>query len=188
MTKLFVKLMKDFPINKYFKLSKWINPVLCILPGLILFSCSNDKAEKVSLSDESLFKLSNTTAGYRYFKDKPDTLLKDVSSPHGPYVRIRFNNIAVAAMNNDYSNLATARFPDGSVVVKEVYNTPGGVLQVYAVMFKSSVDNNSGAGWIWGEYKADGETIYSTNRKGEGCTGCHSAPGNVDLIRTFSLH
>ncbi len=55
-------------------------------------------------------------------------------------------------------------------------------------MFKTIADANTGGGWSWAEYAPNGDIIYSTSRKGVNRTGCHSASGNVDFIRTFSLH
>lgn len=149
-------------------------------------SCSNDKIEKVSISDATLFELSNTTAGFTYYKNLLDTL--DALGPHTQFVRIRFNAIAASALNEDRSNLKTAKFPKGSLIVKEVYSSRGANLNLYASMFKSSEDLNTGEGWIWGEYRKNGDIFYSTAKKGADCTGCHSAGGNVDLVRTFSLH
>ncbi|TAH42827.1 MAG: hypothetical protein EYC69_04450 [Bacteroidetes bacterium] len=155
---------------------------------IMLGSCTNDKAERVSLSDAALLDLIKSSAGYQYYKNTEDTLISDPSSPHGSFVRIRFNQTAAAAMNSDMSALGGSRFPDGSIVVKEIYATSGGDIKFYAAMFKTSMDENTGGDWIWGEYRGNGETFYSTSKKGADCTACHGASGNVDLVRTFSLH
>jgi hypothetical protein len=154
----------------------------------LLGSCSYDQGEELSINDNTLFEMSGTVSGFQYFKRTTDTLVSDGSSPHGSFVRIRFNETAANAMNSDLSALNSDRFPDGSLVVKEIYDAPGASLKVYAVMFKSSIDLNSGGGWIWAEYGSGGDVIYSAASKGNACTACHSAPGHVDFVRTFALH
>lgn len=172
--------------KSHFEFLKWKTFFLLLM--LTFFSCSYDKGETVSLSDAALLDLIKSPAGYTYYKNNTDTLLSDPSSPHDRYARIRFNSIAAAAMNNDLSNLGGSRFPDGSIIVKELYPRSGGNLSLWAAMFKTSVDNNTGGGWVWGEYRLNGDILFSTSQKGVGCISCHSAAGNVDLVRTFSLH
>ncbi len=168
--------------------NRWKGTSLLLFFSIFFNSCTNDKAERVSLSDAALLDLIQSNAGYQYYKNSTDTLRSDPSSPHGSFVRIRFNQTAASAMNSDLSNLGGSRFPDGSIVVKEIYATSGGDIKFYAAMFKTSMDENTGGDWIWGEYRDNGETFYSTSKKGADCTACHGASGNVDLVRTFSLH
>ncbi len=159
----------------------------CIL-FLTIISCTNDKGEELSINDATLFELSNSQSGFQYYKRTTDTLVSDGSSPHGSYVRIRFNETAAGAMNSDLSNLSADRYPHGSLIVKEVYDSPGGSLKAYASLFKSTIDVNTAGGWIWAEFGPDGEVLYSSIKKGGDCSPCHASAGNVDLIRTFSLH
>lgn len=161
--------------------------IICI-SSCMLLSCTNDKGESVSINDGTFFKLINTIQGFQYFKRTTDTLVSASGSPHGSYMRVRFNQTAVESMNNDLNALNADRFADGSIVVKEIYDSPAGNLKLYAAMFKTTVDANTGGGWIWAEYGPGGDVVYSTNRKGADCTGCHSSSGNQDLIRTFALH
>lgn len=155
---------------------------------LIAVSCVNDKSERAVITDSGLYEISKNEAGFQYFKMNPDTLSAHRESPHGSNVRIRFNNIAVSAMNDSISDIRGDRFPDGSLIVKEIYDFPGDDLNLLSIMYKSSNDPAAGAGWLWNEVGPNGEVIYPVARKGDGCTGCHSAPGNRDFIRTFSLH
>ncbi len=179
------KVPVDFykPVNKFVRIA-----LLLFLCGSILVSCSYDKGESVSINDGTFFDLINTVSGFQYYKRTTDTLVSASGSPHGSYMRVRFNQTAVESMNSDLSSLTANRFADGSIGVKEIYDSPGGNLKLYAAMFKTTVDANTGGGWIWAEYGPGGDIVYSTNRKGADCTGCHSASGNQDLVRTFSLH
>jgi len=169
--------------NKFVRLSVFVLIGCCMLP-----SCTNDKGESVSINDGTFFKLINTIQGFQYYKRTTDTLVSASGSPHGSYMRVRFNQTAVESMNNDLNALNADRFADGAIVVKEIYDSPGGNLKLYAAMFKSTIDANTGGGWIWAEYGPGGDVVYSTNRKGADCTACHSSAGNRDLVRTFSLH
>lgn len=180
---------QSYLLKKFFLVSGRVKGCLLLLFVISIFlSCTYDKGENVSVSDATLFDLIKTNAGYQYYKNSSDTLTSDPDSPHKNFVRVRFNSVAAASMNNDLSNLTGARFADGSIVVKEIFNSPGDQLNLYAVMFKTSVDNNTSGGWIWAEYRPNGDVFYSTNKKGDQCTGCHSVSGNVDFVRTFALH
>lgn len=168
--------------------SGWRKFAFTMMISFIFFSCSYDQGERVSLNDATLFELSKSLVGFQYFKRSTDTLDSNSGSPHNRYMRVRFNETAIEGMNSDLSDLEADRFPSGSLIVKELYDSPGGSLKLYASMFKSTADANTGGGWIWAEYGPGGDVIYSTLRKGADCTGCHSASGNADLVRTFSLH
>jgi hypothetical protein len=161
---------------------------LLLLVVIFFSGCVSDKQEGAVVSDASLFGLATSVSAFSYYKNSPDTLDADPASPHFAFVRVKFNPRATASLNVSLSGLSAASFPDESLIVKEVYDTRGGGLQVYAVMLKMRGAGNNGDGWIWGEYRADGTVIYSAARKGDQCVGCHRLPGAVDLVRTFALH
>jgi hypothetical protein len=91
-------------------------------------------------------------------------------------------------MDTGASSLQAERFPEESMIVKEIYFSEGGPLESIAVMYKSTSATNSSGGWIWNEMHPDGTVTYSAGRNGDGCVSCHSQAGSVDLVRTFSLH
>lgn len=160
-----------------------------LIIGVMHFSaCTSDKQEGVVISDQTLFELAINLSGYKFYKNNPDTLAVAGGSPHGSFIRVRFNDAALDAMDAGISTLPGGTFPDGAVVVKEISDSRGGPVNVLAIIYKSSAAANAGAGWLWNEVRPDGSVIFSVARKGDGCIGCHSASGNIDLVRTFSLH
>lgn len=150
-------------------------------------SCSSDKEEGPFISDDAIYSLLKSST-FSFFKRSTDTLTPDPASPHFAFIRVGLNQRAQSAMDDSLRFLQASEFPDESMVIKEVYDTKGGPLQVYAVMYKVKGASNSGAGWVWNEYNADGSVIYSASRKGDQCISCHSSGNHSDLVRTFSLH
>lgn len=152
-----------------------------------LSSCTSDKEEGLVISDAALYELVRSQT-FTYFKRSGDTLPADPASEHLSFIRVSFNPRAVSVLNDSASNTLTVPFPDESLIVKEIYNFPGGPLTGYAIMYKEDHAANSGSGWIWNEMNPDGSVTYSASRKGDQCIGCHSSGQQADLVRTFSLH
>ena len=155
--------------------------------GLLIYatSCSSKKEEGVIVSDATLFDLSNTVSSFTYLKKNLDTLPVSGNSPHGGFVRVRFNQKAISAMNDSASRLSKTFFPDESMIVKEVYGSKGGALLQLAIMYKIPGAANSASGWVWAEYLPDGTSVYSSAKKGDECISCHAASGNYDLVQIF---
>ena len=157
---------------------------------IILFasSCVSEKEDGVYISDAMLYNLATNTSSFTYYKNDNDTLPADPLSPHGHFIRVRFNPKAVSAMNQNVSQLTSSYFPDESMIVKEVYDSRGGSLIVYAIMYKLHGASNNGSGWVWNEMTASGDVFTSADHKGEECVSCHSSGDHSDLVRTFALH
>lgn len=158
-----------------------IKLVFVLTTSLLLFSCKKEKEEKAA--NEKLFQEA-TAGGYSFYQS--GALLNGTSpSPHGQF-KLRFNQVAQNALAGDGELSPEGTFPDGSVIVKELYSN--NQLMLLAIMKKSTSDENAGNGWIWAEYKPEGEVSYSVEKKGEGCINCHSGNPHRDLVRTFDLH
>ena len=155
---------------------------------ILLASCSSKKEEGVVISDATLFDLTQTVSSFTYLNKSLDTLPVSGNSIHGGFVRVRFNQKAISAMNDSATRLSKTFFPDESLVVKEIYGTSGGPLLGYAAMYKIPGAANSGSGWVWAEYLPDGTPAYSAGLKGGECISCHSASGNYDLVQIFRFH
>lgn len=134
-------------------------------------------------SDETLFDEANDT-GYTYYQSG-NTISPAAESPHGMY-KLRFNSIALQALDNNGELPDNTVFPKGSVLVKEVYRNS--VLIGLAVMKKAPTDLNAGDGWLWAEYALDGTPGASITTRGNGCISCHNDTPNRDRVRTFDLH
>jgi hypothetical protein len=159
---------------------------LLILYALFL-SCAyndlNDKPKVVTSTDEELYQ-ETIGDGYTFFQGG-QLLAPAAASPHGLF-KLRFNEIAWSALDQNEKLPVGDTFPEGSVIVKEVHT--GGTISVYAVMKKSSNDINSGNGWLWSEYRVNASTLVSITGKGASCINCHAQSVNRDLVRTFDLH
>lgn len=136
------------------------------------------------LTDELLFNDARRS-GFTYYTGTPGITAPAGDSPHGDF-RVRFNPVALTALDSTGRLPEGASFPAGSVIVKDVYT--GGAIALYAVMKKEPSDPLAGAGWLWGEYGTDGSVVFSAGGKGDGCIGCHESGEHRDLVRVFDLH
>ena len=154
---------------------------------VILFkSCvSHDISDSdlVDATDASLFDEANES-DYTYYQSG-NTISPAAESPHGMY-KLRFNSVALQALDSNGELPDNTSFPKGSVLVKEVYRNS--VLIVLAVIKKAPTDANAGDGWLWAEYALDGTPYERITTKGNGCISCHNDTPNRDLVRTFDLH
>lgn len=158
---------------------------------LFIFSCKKEKqnsdpAEAKGLTDESLYQTIKSSTDYTFYKDDNSIKASSKATAHGPWFRVRFNKIAAAALTDNGKLPVGSTFPEGSIVVKELYETQQGGLKYIAVMQKASKNENQNANWIWGEYEADGKVYSGIGTKGGACVGCHSS-GDRDKVRLFEL-
>lgn len=148
----------------------------CIV--IVAYACKKETDTDRALYDET------KQSGYVFYQS--GALLPGLgNSPHGEF-KLRFNNIAASVLDSTGELPTGSTFPDGSVIIKEVYN--GNNIDLLAVMKKSPADSDAGEGWLWAEYEPDGKVIISTSKKGNSCIGCHSGNTNRDLTNTFDLH
>lgn len=144
----------------------------------------------VIASDADLFTLVTQRepfAAYHLFPNADEITSGTLngSSAHRPLVRTSLNATAFGALQNGKLPAET-RFPDGSVVFKEV-RTNVGTTVTYAIMYKSRDSRLAGNGWLWAELNPNGSVAYSIANQGRACTGCHAlerGPQN-DSVRTF---
>jgi len=159
--------------------------VIALFIFIVLISLTNCKKE-ASGEDKILFDKSISTSGFTYYKGSDAILPSSNPSAHNPFFRMRYNATALNAMTDNGKLPVGASFPDGSLIVKELYNAQTGALKLLAVMEKSSSNSLSAENWLWAEYEPDGKVAYSIHKKGEGCTGCHSTDAR-DYNRVFNL-
>lgn len=173
----------------------WITVIsVCIILALTFISCSkeennnNNTSNENELADQEIYKRANNKTGFMYYNNITDTLTAAASSPHKPFILVRFNDVALTVLGADGKLQAGKSFPDGSIIVNEIYKKKGGPLDHIAVMMKKPEDINSESGWLWTEFNTDGSAKISAADKGSQCVSCHNGQGNRDLVMTFSLH
>ena len=177
---------------------------VAIIGAIFYSSCAQEKADEAvpssmsSIPDGQLYSMA-LGSGFTFYKNNPDTLpFTPGGGGHGGFVRIKFNAIAKSALGSDGKLPIGQIFPEGSFIVKEIYQQKGGLLFRIAVMYKTNKDLNQGSSWVWAEYNADGSNVSGVSNKGSACISCHSITasnspvggdqGNRDLVRFFGLH
>ena len=148
-----------------------------------LVTCKRDKASKQD--DENLYNETASASGFIFYKDDPTVQTSSPQSAHNPFFRVRFNQTAYAALTDSGRLPIGGSFPEGSIVVKELYDSQSGSLALLAVMKKTS-SSYSANGWEWAEYEPGGDVKYSLSEKGSGCTGCHGTDAR-DNVRLFNI-
>lgn len=159
-----------------------------VFPALILIltQCHKENTSPaVSETDQQLYAKA-TGAGFTYYKNDTTVHASSPQSAHAAFFRVRFNNIAYAALTDSGKLPPGGSFPTGSLIVKELHtdSTAGNIL-AYAVMEKQPSDTNTANGWLWAEYLSptSGTLLKS---KGSICTNCHST-NSRDMVRVFNL-
>lgn len=139
----------------------------------------------------SLFQLISQTepfAAYTLFPDAEEFTDGRLvgSEAHRPIVRVTMNALASSALQNGRLPDGS-RFPDGSIIFKEVRPRIGEAPNTYAVMYKDPGNAFAADGWVWAEFAPSGSSIYSIANRGSACTSCHQLEQGTrnDLVRTF---
>ncbi len=145
------------------------------------FSCSKDKVP--SQIDDELRQLAEETNGFAWYQYNDSLYEKSLGSGHNwPFLKTRFNTIAQTKLDGTGKVQANAIFPEGSVIVKELYSDSTTIGR-YAILYKDS-DNQYAdeKGWVWGYLNADGTVATSAVHKGNTCINCHSQSENIDYM------
>lgn len=152
---------------------------------ILIQSCKKDNTS--TSTDSDLYNAIKDGSSYTYYAGTPGITPGTGNSPHG-FERVRFNSVAQAALDSTGKLPVGGTFPLGAIIVKEIYSSASGSINLFAVMKKDPGNGSSGGGYLWAEFNTDGSVAFSTSKKGSGCIGCHSGSTNRDLIRTFDLH
>lgn len=173
---LFVSYLKN--IMKLFYL-------LIPISTLLVLTTSCKEEDKDTEEDNALYEEITSITEYYFYKNNEDYVVSSDESPHNDYFRVKFNSVANEVLTDNGKLPEDGTFPDGSIIIKELYNEAEGDLQLYAVMKKTDSENTAG-GWLWGEYKPEGATFHSVGEKGKGCFSCHTI-NERDYVRVFNL-
>jgi len=141
------------------------------------------KEEEATGTDKELYEMAKTTSGFTWFKNSSSLLNKSSGSGHPqPFLRTRYNSIASAKLDSTGKIMTGATFPEGSLIVKELYDNST-TLGRYAILYKKagSADADS-KGWVWGYINSDGSVAEAASKKGSSCISCHSQADNIDYM------
>jgi hypothetical protein len=161
-----------------------IFPIAIVAVGAI-YSCKKEEEVQKTQNDIDLelYNLAKETTGFVYF-NKIDTLLnKSAGSGHPqPYLRTKYNSKAASVLNSEGKIIAKSSFPEGSLIVKELYDNSKKLVR-YAILYKDSSNANADTkGWVWGYVNSDGGIAESATKKGSSCISCHSQADNIDYM------
>ncbi len=162
-------------LNNFFLLSticEWI---------LTLNSCTKD--EQATGTDKVLFEMAKVTGDFKWFKNSSTLLAKSNGSGHPQaLLRTRYNSVAATKIDSNGKINTGAVFPQGSLIVKELYENST-TLSRYAILYKNSSSVASDVkGWIWGYINSDGSVAEPASKKGVSCISCHSQTDNIDYM------
>jgi len=154
---------------------------ILFLGTLAITSCNKD--DELEGVDKQLYDMAKSTDGFTWFENSSDLLDKSVGSGHSfPFLRTRYNATAAAKLDSLGRIISDATFPEGSLIVKELYGDANS-LDRTAILYKQS--NNSSAdanGWVWGYINSDESVAVSATDKGNQCIGCHTQDGSIDYM------
>ncbi len=166
-------------------MKKHISAILLLTASIISFvffnSCKHEN--EVSDTDIALYELATEPDGFTWYKHADSLLNRSAGSGHGePFLRTRYNAVAATQLDANGKISAAAVFPEGSLVVKELFNNASSIGR-YAILYKKSDSPDADSkGWVWGYINADGSVAESATNKGNACIGCHSQTGNIDYM------
>ena len=153
---------------------------LGLIAVLVIAACTHKDTEDPT--DADLLELAMRTEGAVWYKESEALLPKSSGSGHAqPLLRTRYNTIAASVLDTNGKVIPDTIFPNGSAIVKELYDD-GATLAQYAVLFKKPSHPYADAdGWVWGYVRPDGEVREPARNKGAACRGCHSQENNIDF-------
>lgn len=152
-----------------------------VISILTINSCKKEK--ETSGTDKELYEMATATSGHIWYKQSSSLLNKSAGSGHSqPFLRTRYNSVAAAKLDSAGKIATGAVFPEGSLIVKELYDNATS-LGRYAILYKKSGSSEADAkGWVWGYINANGSVAEAASKKGSSCIGCHSQADNIDYM------
>jgi hypothetical protein len=160
---------------------KKLSVVSFICLFIMINACNKD--EEAKGTDKELLEMAMVSSGFTWYKHSGDFLDKSSGSGHPfPILRTRFNEIAATQLDSVGKISASAVFPEGSLIVKELAESDEVVVR-YAILYKDSNHNDADAnGWVWGYVNLDGTVSSPAANKGGSCIGCHTQEGNIEYM------
>ncbi len=162
------------------KKSKTILVVIALISSVcIIHSCKKEEKE----IDKELYELAKVTSGFVWYKNSSSLLSKSSGSGHPQTsLRTRYNAAAATKLDANGKITANATFPEGALIVKELYEKSS-ELSRYAILLKKSDSPFADAkGWVWGYINANGKVAEAASNKGKACISCHNQADNIDYM------
>jgi len=160
--------------------------ILTAFSFILFLSQCKDEEEIAVGPDKELFDEATAATGFSFYKNDTLVVASSQATGHKPFMRVRFNAIAQAALDSTGKLPSGASFPNGSLIVKDLYDSQTGPIALYAIMKKDSTNANAGVNWLWAEIGPDEKVAISVTDKGAICIGCHSTSSR-DYTRIFDL-
>jgi hypothetical protein len=150
---------------------------------LLGFWTINSCKKKEKELDEELFELAKETAGFVWYKNSSSLLSKSSGSGHPQTsLRTRYNAAAATKLDANGKITANATFPEGALIVKELFENSTTVSR-YAILYKKTDSPSADAkGWVWGYIDANGKVAEPASNKGKACISCHNQADNIDYM------
>ena len=166
-------------MKKQFTLSGILS--VSIFSLLMVSSC--DKEKEITVTDHDLYEMAIETNGFTWYKNSETLLNSTEESGHSQkLLKTRFNAVAATKLDANGKVIAGSVFPEGSLIVKELFDD-GPEVSVYAIRLKNSDTGNSDdKGWVWTILGADGEVLETSLNKGKNCIKCHTQDDNIDYM------
>ncbi len=145
-------------------------------------SCGKETEPEIN-TDKEVFDLIKSVSTKHYFYNSDALLQTSDGSGHAqPFLRVWYNDAAAGVLGSDGRILENISFPDGSLVVKELFKNET-ELEVYAILYKSSLSPDADAkSWVWAYLDKDGNVLEPAANKGNACISCHLQSGNIDYM------
>jgi Cytochrome P460 len=131
-------------------------------------------------TDVQLYELAKGTDGFTWYKKVNTLLPKSSGTGHTEaLLRTRYNAAAATKLDDKGKIVAGAAFPEGSLIVKELYANATTQTK-YAILYKKADSPDADAkGWVWGYLNTDGSVVLSASAKGGACISCHSQANSI---------
>lgn len=149
---------------------------------IIASSCSKEKPTATGI-DAQMYAIAQNLSGFSWYKNSDTLLTTSSGSGHNfSFLRTRYNVAAASRLDANGMVVNGAVFPEGSMVVKELYDNDK-VFKRYAILYKQSGNENADAnGWIWGYINSDKTVADLASNKGSSCISCHTQSDNIDYM------
>ncbi len=164
-------------IFKSFKLIT--SAALFLIVAIQLPSCKNDPPDGI---DSQMYEMGRSESGFIWYKNSSAQLNSSGLTGHSePKQRTRYNMTAASVLTSEYKIMEGAVFPNGSLIVKELYKSNGNLSTLAMLYKKPDAPEADADGWVWGYFNEKGGVRASASEKGSQCRSCHSQTGAIDF-------